>query len=179
MELRFPRVLLAAVLTAVLGACGEPQESPREVSIRFWDAFQEENYEAARALTVEGNVPALRELSETYALEQFAFEEALGNESEALVPTRAVLAPAGRDVDFYTHLRRVEAGWRIELRSSRRDLTRQALAGSFEGVQESLRRSSQALVEEFEQRALEASETLREALEGLERALTGDEEKRT
>jgi len=147
--------------------------------MRFWDAFQEENYEAAQALTVGASVATLRELSEAHALEQFTFENALRNDSTALVPTRAVLAPAGRDLEFHTHLTRVEAGWRVDLRASRRDLTRQALAGSFEGVQESLRASSQALVEEFEQRALEASETLREALEGLERALTRDDEKRT
>ena len=179
MPFRIPHVLLVFVLTAAVGACGEPQESPREVSIRFWDAFQEQNYEAAGALTVDGRVPAIRELAETYSLEQFSFEESLGNESQAVVPTRAVLAPAGRDLDFYTHLRRVESGWRVELRPSRRELTRQALAGSFEGVQESLRRSSEALVEEFEERALEASEALREALEGLERALTGEEEQST
>ena len=65
MGLRIPRVLLAAGLVTVLGACAERGETPREVSMRFWDAFQEENYEAARALTVEGNVPALRELSES------------------------------------------------------------------------------------------------------------------
>ena len=145
----------------------------------FWDAFQEENYEAARAFTVGASVSALRDLADAQALEQFEFEDALLNESRALVPTRAVLAPAGRDLEFHTHLTHVEAGWRVDLRASRRDLTRQALAGSFEGVQESLRESSKALVEEFEQRALEASETLREALEGLERALMRDDEKRT
>jgi len=179
MGLRIPRVLLAAGLVTVLGACAERGETPREVSMRFWDAFQEENYEAARALTVGASVSALRDLAEAQALEQFEFEDALLNESRALVPTRAVLAPVGRDLEFHTHLTQVEAGWRVDLRASRRDLTRQALAGSFEGVQESLRESSKALVEEFEQRALEASETLREALEGLERALTRGNEKRT
>lgn len=144
--------------------------------MRFWDAFQEENYDAAQALTVGATSAALRDLADAHALEQFAFEDAFRNESKALVPTRAVLAPAGRDLEFYTYLTRVEAGWRIDLPASRRDLTRQALAGSFQGVQESLRESSKALVEEFEQRALEASETLREALEGLERALTGDDD---
>ena len=60
----------------------------------FWDAFQEENYEAARAFTVGASVSALRDLADAQALEQFEFEDALLNESRALVPTRAVLAPA-------------------------------------------------------------------------------------
>lgn len=180
MDLRLSRVLAAAGAVTLLAACGERGETPEEVSVRFWDAFQEQNFEGARNLTVDATVADLRKLSEAYALEQFAFADSLSNESSAVVPTRAVLAPAGRDLDFYTHLQLVEeTGWRVELRTSQRDLTRQALAGSFEGVQESLRQSSQALVEEFEQRALQASEALREALEGLERALTSDDERRT
>ena len=143
MSPRILRFLYAAGLIVLLGACGERGETPKAVSVRFWDTFQEENFEAARAWTVDGNASDLRALSEAYSLEQFAFDDAFRNESRALVPTRAVLAPAGRDLDFYTHLRRDESGWRVELRGTRRDLTRQALAGSFEGVQESLRKSSE------------------------------------
>ena len=180
MDLRRSRVLAAAGAALFLAACGERGATPEEVSIRFWDAFQEQDFEKARNLTVDATVADLRELSEAYALEQFTFDASLRNESQAVVPTRAVLAPAGRDLDFYTHLHHAEeTGWRVQLQTSQRDLTRQALAGSFEGVQESLRQSSQALVEEFEQRALQASEALREALEGLERALTSDDETST
>jgi hypothetical protein len=165
-------VLLA--LAALALACDRfDADAPRHVADEFWSALQREDFEAARALCGETGENGLRELAAAHPIETLAFGEILRNDTKALVETTAVLAPRGVEVSFHTHLVHADGAWRVDLPATRRDLTRQTLAASFEQVRESLRGSTDRLMQEFEQRALEASETLREALEELEQGLGG------
>jgi hypothetical protein len=161
------------LLTLAALACGRfDEDAPRHVADEFWSALQRQDYETARALSGETGENGLRELAEAHPIETLAFGEILRNETKALVETTAVLAPRDVEVTFLTHLVQTDGGWRVDLPATRRDLTRQTLAASFEQVRESLRGSTDRLMQEFEQRALEASETLRKALEELEQNLS-------
>ena len=160
-------------LAALALACNRVDDAPRHVADEFWSAVQREDYETARALSGEAGESSLRELAGTHRIETVAFGETLRSESKALVETTAVLAPRDIEVTFHTQLVQVDGGgWRVDLPATRRDLTRQTLAASFEQVRESLRGSTDRLMQEFEKRAVEASETLREALEELEKDLS-------
>jgi hypothetical protein len=75
------------------------------------------------------------------------------------------------DLTFHTHLTRIDQDWRVDVDATERELRRTALAASFEDVRESINESTALLVEEFEKRALEATESLREALEEFEESL--------
>jgi hypothetical protein len=162
---------LLALVALALG-CHRFDDAPRRVADEFWTALQREDYEAARALSGEAGENGLRELAQAHRIETVAFGEILRSESKALVETTAVLAPHDVEVTFHTQLVQADGAWRVDLPATRRDLTRQTLAASFEQVRESLRGSTDRLMQEFEQRALEASETLREALEELEQNLS-------
>ena len=116
------------------------------------------------------------EAAERHRFESVAFGRSLRDAATALVETRLVLE-AGPEVEFHTHLERTPQGWRVVVAETRRELTRAALAASFDRMREALHGSSQVLIQEFEKRALEASEALREALESLERGLRGESEK--
>jgi hypothetical protein len=163
---------LLAFAALALG-CNRLDDAPRHVADEFWSAVQREDFETARALSGEAGESSLRELAGTHRIETLVFGETLRSESKALVETTAVLAPRDIEVTFHTQLVHADGGWRVDLPATRRDLTRQTLAASFEQVRESLRGGTDRLMQEFEQRALEASETLREALEELEQGLSG------
>jgi hypothetical protein len=161
-----------AVLVALAPGCERfDDDAPRRVADEFWSAVQREDFETARALSGEAGESGVRELAQAHPIDTLAFGEILRSESKALVETTAVLA-SDVEVSFHTHLAHADGGWRVDLRATRRDLTRQTLAASFEQVRESLRGSTDRLMEEFEKRALEASETLRDALEELEKSLS-------
>jgi hypothetical protein len=169
------RALLLVVLICLAAACERFDDAPRDVAGRFWSALEVEDFDAARTLSTSPSVRAVRELAEAQPLEEIELGEILRNEATAIVDTSAILAPSGLELAFSTHLTRVDGAWRVDVRKTHRELTRAALATSFEGMQQSLRESSEAVLEEFERRALEASEALREALEELERSLRGEE----
>jgi hypothetical protein len=161
------------LLPLALFGCSRFDDAPRRVADEFWSALQREDFETARALSGEAGESGVRELAQAHRIETVAFGEILRSDSKALVETTAVLAPRDIEVTFHTQLVHADGGWRVDLPATRRDLTRQTLAASFEQVRESLRGGTDRLMQEFEQRALEASETLREALEELEKGLGG------
>ncbi len=172
------RLLLCAA-TAWLGCTPDPN-GPGPTAELFWDALRTGDYAAAQALTDNATLTALRDLAAAHPFDAIELGEPLDNESLAQVPTRVQRhAGAGPDFSFHTHLTHGDDGWRIDLRQTRRDLTRELLASSFEGVQEALRESGAEFIEEFEERALEASEALRETLEELEKSLSEPDELET
>lgn len=166
------RLLLLCASSAAL-SCAPAGEDPAATSQRFWDALRAEDFAAAQSLTDAAALAAVRDLADAHPFAAIEFGESLDNDSMAQVPTRVQRGGGtGPDFSFHTHLIRGESGWRVDLKRTRRDLTRELLASSFEGVQEALRESGEAFIEEFEERALEASEALRETLEALEQSLT-------
>jgi hypothetical protein len=169
-----PHILRCLCLAVILSAgCAPDPNGPGPTATRFWEALRSEEFEAARALTDGASLSEVRDLAAAHPFERVEIGEALDNEAAAQVPTHMVRTTgAGPAFDFQTHLVRVDDGWRVDLRETRRDVTRELLASSFEGVREALRESGSAFVEEFEERALEASEALRETLEELENSLT-------
>jgi len=163
--------LLAVAALAL--ACDRFDDAPRQVADEFWTALQHEDFETARRLSGEAGENELRELAQAHPIDALAFGEILRNQSKALVETTAVLEPRDVEVTFHTHLVQADGEWRVDLNATRRDLTRQTLAASFEQVRESLRGGTDRLMQEFEKRAIEASETLRKALDELEQSLGG------
>jgi hypothetical protein len=163
-------------LAVGLAGCPPDVEGPGPTTQRFWDAIGMQDFAAAQALTDQAKLSELRDLANAHSFESVEIGAALHNEALAQVPTRIKRHPAaGPDFSLHTHLVRGEAGWRVDVLQTRRDLTRELLASSFEGVQEALRESGEAFIEEFEKRALEASEALRETLEELEKSLNDPE----
>lgn len=173
-----PRTTLALVLGLGMGlwlaACRRFDDAPREVAQQFWEALLEGDLEAAGARATAPDERALRELADEFEIEEIGFGQILRNESTALVETSIVIEAQGRTLVFHTHLSRLAGGWKVDARRSRRELTRAALTASVERMQESLSGSAETLIEEFERRALDASEALREAFEEFERALRGE-----
>lgn len=158
-------------------ACAPDPNGPGPTAQRFWHALRDGDYAAAQALTDGAALAAVRDLAAAHPFDKVELGDALSNESLAQVPTRVErLRDGGPSFSFHTHLVRGEDGWRIDLKQTRRDLTRELLASSFQGVQEALRESGEAFIEEFELRALEASEALRETLEELEKSLSEPED---
>ncbi|MBW2267645.1 MAG: hypothetical protein JRH16_03635 [Deltaproteobacteria bacterium] len=173
---RPPPALLLCAAVAWLGCAPDPN-GPGPTSERFWEALGTADYSAAQALTDSASLAAVRDLAAAHPFAAVELGEALDNESLAQVPTRMRPKPSGGpDFSFHTHLVRGKDGWRVDLRQTRRDLTRELLASSFESVQEALRESGEAFIEEFEERAIEVSEALRETLEELERSLSEPED---
>ena len=172
-----PRLVpLACLGIALLLACAPDPNGPGPVTERFWQAIQRDDLDAARALTDGASQRQVEEFAAAHPFERVELGEPLDNEHAAQVPTTMIRTTgAGPGFDFHTHLVHVDEGWRVDLRATRRDLTRELLASSFEGVREALQESGEAFVEEFEERALEASEALRETLEELERSLSEPE----
>jgi len=172
-----PRATLALVLGLGMGlwlaACERFDDAPRETARRFWDALLDGDLEAAGALATASDQRALRELAGELEIAEIDFGQTLRNESTALVETSVVIEPRDRTLVFHTYLSQLAGDWKVDARRSRRELTRAALAASVEEMKESLSGGAEALVEEFERRALGASEALREAVEEFERALRG------
>lgn len=164
------RVSCSLLLLTTL-ACERFDETPREIAAAFWAALGARDLEAARALSDASSPADLQELADTLALEDVMLDQILRNDASALVETRAVLLRTEMDLDFKTHLKRTGDTWRVDVDATESELRRSALAATFTDVQESIRESTDLLVEEFEKRALEASEMLREALEDLEDTL--------
>ncbi len=161
--------LALALLTPV--ACERFDDTPRLVASDFWNALGERDLDVALALSDAASEVELRELSDGLVLEDVTLDQILRNESSALVETRGELARRDIDLTFHTHLTRIERDWRVDVDATERELRRSALAASFEDVRESISESTGLLVEEFEKRALEATESLREALEEIEESL--------
>lgn len=153
------------------GGCERFDETPREVAAAFWAALETRDLDAALALSDAGSRSELRELTEGLSLANVDLGQILRNESAALVETRADFVRRDMDLAFNTHLTRAGATWRVDVNATEHELRRTALAASFEDVRESISESTDLLVEEFEKRALQASEALREALEELEESL--------
>ena len=164
------RMMLVAMLLCS-AACERFDEAPREVAATFWGALAAGDLAAAVAVSDAANEAQLRELAGGLALEDVTLQEILRNEANALVTTRGHLPRGALDLEFNTHLRRSGESWRVDVDATERELRRSALAVSFEDVRDSIRESTDLLVEEFEKRALEASESLREALRDLEESL--------
>jgi len=162
--------IVALALPTAL-ACERFDERPREAAAGFWAALDVRDMEGARRLSTARSESAFRELANGLALEDVTVAEILRNESKALVDTRAQLARRDMELHFNTHLIFVDGAWLVDVDDTERELRRTALAVSFEDVRESIGESAELMVEEFEKRALEASEALREALEGLEESL--------
>jgi hypothetical protein len=167
-----------ALVAAVLGpGCAPDPAGPGPTTELFWQALEAGDIAGAQALTDGAPLASVRDLEAAHPFEAIELGEALDNESRAQVPTRMQRqVGAGPDFSFHTHLSRGADGWRIDLRQTRRDLTRELLASSFQGVQKALRESGEAFIEEFEERALEVSEALRETLEELEKSLSEPED---
>lgn len=164
-------LLLAAALTA--GGCGSLRDDARDTTRHFWEALAAEDYAGAAALTDGASREAVAQLAASHRIERFTLGEPLANAEAAQVPVHVQReAGAGPGFSFHTHLSRSGGVWRVDLRLTRRDLARELLASSFEGVKEALRESGEAFVEEFEMRALEASEALRQTLEELDEMLS-------
>ncbi|MGI9590786.1 MAG: hypothetical protein ACR2P8_05420 [Myxococcota bacterium] len=165
------RAALLALALLAAPACERFDQRPREAAAAFWAALESRDLEAAQRLSTAESASELRELADGLALEDVKLDQILRNESAALVETRAALAQRDMDLEFNTHLVLVDATWRVDADATERALRRTALAVSFEEMRESIGESTDLLVEEFEERALEASEALREALEELEESL--------
>ena len=167
--LPWPVLLLGAALLLPVAGCERFDDAPRETARAFWADLEAGDVAGARARSDAASDAVLEELAEELPLRDLELGEILRNEQTALVETRAV----ARDTElvFHTHLQRRDGRWRVNVRETRRELRRTAVAAAFEQAQEALSESADMLVEEFEKRALEASEALREAFEELERSL--------
>jgi len=165
-----PAAWATALALALLIApgCDRFDEAPREVAAAFWAALASRDLAAALELSDAESADELRELADGLALEDVVLDEILRNESTALVGTSAALARRDMDLRFNTHLERRDGAWRVDADATERELRRTALAVSFEDIRESIGESTELMVEEFEKRALETSEALRETLEELE-----------
>jgi len=165
--------VLAALLLAPL-ACERFDPAPRELAEGFWEALSAGDFAAASALSDAAGPAPVRKLADELPLEGVELGDILRNESSAVVKTRGHLRSLDVDVDFNTHLTRVDGEWRVDLAETRGDLRSNALSASFGKVQQAFAESADLLVEEFEKRALEASEAFRGALEDLEDSLRGN-----
>ena len=165
------RAALLALALLAGPACERFDETPREVAAAFWAALAVRDLEAAQQLSTAESQSELRELADGLSLEDVKLDQILRNEAVALVETRAALARRDMDLEFNTHLVLIDATWRVDADATERELRRTALAVSFEEMRDSIGESTDLLVEEFEKRALEASEALREALQELEESL--------
>lgn len=163
-----------ALLIFAVSACDRFDDTPREVASAFWSALASRDLAAAGALSDAAGADALLALRDELPLRDLGFGQILRNDSTALVETRGRSVSRDADLTFNTHLTRRDGSWRVDVRATHRELRRTALAVSFEEVQEAINESADLIVEEFEKRALEASEALREALEDLQRSLAGE-----
>lgn len=171
MPTRTHRRLALPILAALALACAPDPNGPEQMTARFWEAVAASEFAAAAELCDGASPTEVRQLATAHPFDSVTLGEPLHGEAHARVPTHLGLGSEGRALSFETHLVELEGEWRVDLRASRRALTRELLAGSLEGIHEALRESGEAFVEEFEARALEASEALRETLEELEESL--------
>lgn len=167
------RLGLAALLLA--GACQRFDDTPRQVASEFWEAMQAGDHAAARAVSTPASATSLAALAEESPLQDVDFGEILRNEQTALVETTAVLEERGVELTFNTHLAHLESGWKVDAAKSRREITRAALAASVAELRRTLSAGTTAVAEQVERSALEISETMREALEDVEREILGEE----
>lgn len=163
-----------ALAVCTLVACDRFDTAPREVASSFWSAVAAGDFAKAATLSTDDEA-AVQTLAREVPLRDVKLGEILHNESTALVETRAVYGDRNVELTFNTHLTRSEGTWRVDAKECRREVRRAALAASFEGMQDAVSESADMLVDEFEERALEASEALRDALDELKDALRGDE----
>jgi hypothetical protein len=171
--MRFRRLALAACLWAAALACERGGDAPRRAAEGVWQSVAAGDLDAARGVASSDSGSQLDELAEQHPVRDAWFGETLRNESTALVETTAVLAD-GQEVSFHTALAFEGGSWRVDVRRTRRELTRAALATSVEQLRESVRGGAEALAEQIERGALEFSEALREALAELEDELRQD-----
>jgi hypothetical protein len=157
--------------------CERFDSAPREAAGKFWAALASADVAAAQALADPADPEeerALRELLEQHPFASYELGETLRGDATALVETRARLAgERASEIAFHTHLARDGAGWRVQAAETRREVVRAALAAAVEDVKASLQESARHLSDAVERGALEFSEALREALEGVERELSG------
>jgi hypothetical protein len=171
--MRPARLALAVCLCGAALACERFDVAPRLAAERFWEALAAGDLAAARGLATADAGSQVGELAAEHPGREARFGETLRNESSALVETTVVLAD-DQQVSFHTVLASADGAWRVDVRRTRRELTRAALATSVEQLRESVRGGAEALSEQIERSALEFSEALREALEELEGDIRGE-----
>lgn len=159
------------MLAALALGCAPDPNGPEPTTARFWEAVAAGEFATAAELCDRASPAEVRQIANTHPFGRVTLGEPLHGEAQARVPTQLTLDGEGRELSFDTHLVEIEGKWRVDLRATRRALTRELLAASLEGIHEALRERGEAFVEEFEARALEASEALRETLEELEKSL--------
>jgi hypothetical protein len=166
---RHAGALLAGALLCAVGGCPAPGDPPEEVARRFWSAVAAGRFAEARTLSTAPSDRGLRELAEQHAFAHIGFQQVLSNENAALVESIGVLEGDRKtEIVFNTHLARFDGGWRVETDETRREIVSASLTATVEDVKESLHESAEILSEAIERGALEFSEALREAMEGVE-----------
>lgn len=154
-------------------ACQRFDDAPRVAAQTFWQALADDDLAAARGVATDDAGSDLDALAREHPVREVRCGEILRNESNALVETTVVSEEGEPEITFHTHLRSEDGAWRVDVRSTRRALTRAALATSVERLRESVRGGAEALAEQIERGALEFSEALREAIEDLQGGTQG------
>ena len=166
------RPLIQCSLLLVLAAgCGLLRASPRDVAGAFWDAIQDRNSEAAQALCTAPDTRRVEAFIRARSVAGITLGEELKNARTAVVETSMASAKGPAPLVFNTHLSWIDGSWKVELRSTLREMRRSALEVSMQEVDDALQEGMQMMGEALEQGAREASDALREALKELEREL--------
>ncbi len=162
--------LVALVLA--LG-CGLSRASPRDVAGAFWDAIQDHNSEAAQALCAAPDISRVEVFVRARSVVGITLGESLKNARTAVVETSIVSTKGPAPLVFNTHLSRIDDAWKVDLRSTLREMRRAALEISMQEIDDVLQQGMQIMGEALEQGAREASNVRSEALEELQRELGG------
>ncbi len=160
--------LVALVLA--LG-CGLSRASPRDVAGAFWDAIQDRNSDAAQALCTAPDISRVEGFIRARSVVSITLGEELKNAHTAVVETSVASAERAAPLVFNTHLSRIDDAWKVDLRSTLREMRRAALEISMQEIDDVLQQGMQIVGEALEQGAREAANALSEALEELQREL--------
>ncbi len=141
----------------------------------FWEAVAHGDLDDAKAHSTELDLRRLTRLAEQHAIEGVEIGEVLTRGDVAEVATTLRRAE-DEAITFHTQLRRYDAGWRVDAPSSATALREAIAEEALSDLRDAFSEGAGAIGEAVEQGLEEATDAMREALDGLER---GRQERRS
>ena len=167
-------LILLMSISFILTACGG-QNSPKEISSKFWNAVQAQDMEAAKQVSTWDTVDYLRYLKkDNFHPERFELGEQKITETSAEIQTVLFTTKVGKTgvkVPGVTVLVKTEKGWKVDVRKTLGSVIKQSVNNIFDQLNNFMQQGIKEFDKTFSESMKELEKALEEGAEELKKEL--------
>ena len=167
-------LILLLSIVFILTGCGG-QDSPKDVSTKFWKAVQAQDMETAKQVSTWDTVDYLRYLKkDNFHPERFELGEEKLTETSAEIQTVLFTTKVGKSgvkVPGVTVLIKTEQGWKVDVRKTLGSVIKQSVNNIFDQLNNFMQQGIKEFDKTFSESMKELEKTLEESTEKLKKEL--------